>query len=191
MSDERRRFFRIDDIVGLKSQVVEKQELEQRLESFWNDQHQFSLRNEFNFKLEQHQADLQHIKNKMPELGRYLSVLQEQLDLLTDKILADDAAFPTQETNVNISAQGVSFTSNYQVKKDDIVELNLSLLPNQQKIVVFAKVVGCQLKDKASGEFTISLNFEHIHEADREILVKHVHGKQLKSLGAAIFEKNA
>ena len=190
MSKERRRFYRIEDIVGLNSQVIERKELEQRLENFWNDQHQFSLRNEFNFKLEQHRADLQHIKNKMPEIGRYLSVLQEQLDLLTDKILTDDDAFPTRETNVNISAQGISFTSNEQVKKDDVVELSLLLLPDQQKIVIFAKVVDCKLHDKTSGEYTITLNFEHIHEADREILVKHVHGKQLKSLGAARFEDN-
>jgi len=96
MSKERRRFFRIEDIVGLNSQVIEKKELEQRLESFWNDQHQFSLRNEFNYKLEQHQVDLQHINNKMPELGRYLSVLQEQLDLLTENFLSNDENFPTQ-----------------------------------------------------------------------------------------------
>ena len=190
MSKERRRFFRIEDIVGLHSQVIEKKELEQRLESFWNDQHQFSLRNEFNYKLEQHQSDLQHIKNKTPELGRYLAVLQEQLDLLTDKILAGDNSFPTRETNVNISAQGISFTSNEQVNKDDIVELNLLLLPSQLKIVIFANVVDCHQNDNTQGEYTIALNFEHIHEADREILVKHVHGKQLKSLGAARLEEN-
>lgn len=189
MSDERRRFFRIEDIVGLKTQVIEKQELEQRLDSFWNDQHQFSLRNEFNYKLEQHQADLHHIKTRMPELGRYLSVLQEQLDLLTNKILTDEDTFTTSETTVNISAQGISFTSDQQATKGDIVELNLRLLPSQQKIVVFAKVINCQLDEK-QGEYTISLDFEHIHEADRELLVKHVHGKQLKSLGAARFEES-
>ncbi|MBT3205117.1 MAG: PilZ domain-containing protein [Gammaproteobacteria bacterium] len=190
MSDERRRFFRIEDIVGLKSQVIEKQELEQRLESFWNDQHQFSLRNEFNFKLEQHQADLQHIKNKMPELGRYLSVLQEQLDLLTDKILTDEDNFSTREIPVNISAQGISFISDEQVNVGDIVELNLLLLPSQQKIVTFAKVIECNHQDNNQDKYTISLDFEHIHEADRELLVKHVHRKQLKSLGAARFEEN-
>ncbi len=190
MSDERRRFFRIEDIVGLKSQVIEKQQLEQRLESFWNDQHQFSLRNEFNYKLEQHQADLQQIKNKMPELGRYLSVLQEQLDLLTDKILSNDDSYITRETQVNISAQGISFRSDIKVNIDDIIELNLLLLPSQQKILVLAKVIDCQPDQEASGGYTISLDFEHIHEADRELLVKHVHGKQLRSLGASRFEED-
>jgi len=190
MSDERRRFFRIEDIVGLNSQVIEQQDLDQRLDSFWNDQHQFSIRNEFNYKLEQHQADLHHIKNKMPELGRYLTVLQEQLDLLTDKIVTDDDHFTTIETVVNLSAQGISFTSDEQANKDDIVELHLLLLPSQQKIVVFAKVINCQ-HDEGNHQYRITLDFEHIHEADRELLVKHVHGKQLRALGAARFEENS
>ena len=67
----------------------------------------------------------------------------------------------------------------------EVVELNLELLPNKQKIVVFAKVVRCE--QLASKQFNITLDFEHIHESDREILIKHIHGKQLKSLGAARF----
>ena len=189
MSTERRRFFRIEDIVGLKTQVIEKQEVEKRLDKFWNDQHQFSIRNEFNYKLDQHQADLQAIKKKMPEMGRYLELLQEQLDLLTDKIISDKDRFITSETAVNISAQGISFISDEQVREDEIVELNLLLLPSKQKIVIFAKVINCNHIEGNPNQFNISLDFEHIHEADRELLVKHVHGKQLRSLGAARFEE--
>ena len=191
MSDERRRFFRIEDIVGLKTRVIEKHDYQKKLDSFWNDQHQFSIRNEFNYKLDQHQADLQLIKNKMPELGRYLSVLQEQLDLLTSKMVDDEDGFTTRETSVNISAQGISFLSDEQVQTGDIIELNLLLLPSQQKIVVFAKVIECQKDEDAPGQYYISLDFEHIHDADRELLVKHVHGKQLRSLGAARFEESS
>ena len=191
MSDERRRFFRIEDIVGLKTQVIEKHDYEKKLDSFWNDQHQFSIRNEFNYKLDQHQADLQQIKNKMPELGRYLSVLQEQLDLLTSRMLDNDDSFITRETTVNISAQGISFLSDEHVQPDDIIELNLLLLPSQQKIVVFAKVIECHQDENTPGQYNISLDFEHIHDADRELLVKHVHGKQLRSIGAARFEESS
>ena len=31
----------------------------------------------------------------------------------------------------------------------------------------------------------VSLGFENLHEADREILIKHIHGKQLESLSNA------
>lgn len=184
---ERRRFFRIEDIVGLKTAPVDKQELPQRLDEFWNNQHDFSIRNEFNYKLDQHKADFQKINKKMPELGRYLSILQEQLDILTDKLLEDEDKFTELEKQVNLSAQGISFYSEEPAAIGEIVELHLKLMPERQQIVVFAKVVKCQ-KEK-DGKYRIALDFEHIHEADREILVKHVHGKQLRALGAARFEE--
>jgi len=188
MNRERRRYFRIEDIVGLKTKVISQQNISEKLDSFWNDQHQFSIRNEFNYKLEQHQADLNHIKGKMPELGRYLSVLQEQIDLITEKLVSDEENQNNEETEVNISAQGISFQSNEKAIPGDIIELQLKLLPSKQEIVTFSKVIDCQPVNDSKNQYLISLDFEHIHEADRELLVKHVHGKQLRALGAARFE---
>lgn len=189
MSQERRRFFRIEDIVGLRAEVIDQQQLTDKLERFWNDQHQFSIRNEFNYKLEQHQGDLKQIKQNMPELGRYLTILQEQLDILTDKLLQDEDKFTELEKTVNISAQGISFYSEEQVIKGDIVELHIKLYPGRQKIIIFSKVIDCQQVNDKQGEYRVSLDFAHIHEADRELLVKHVHGKQLRALGASRFEE--
>jgi predicted nuclease with TOPRIM domain len=189
MTQERRRFFRIEDIVSLKAEVIDESQVPERLENFWNEQHQFSLRNEFNYKLEQHQADLRKINSRMPELGRYLGLLQEQIDILTDKILQDEDKFTSLEKQVNLSAQGISFLSDEPANKGDILELHLKLNPGKQKIVVFARVVNCELPDTEQGQYKIALDFEHIHEADREILVKHVHGKQLIALGASRFEE--
>lgn len=190
MSQERRRFYRIEDIVELRAEVVDEEQVNKKLEKFWDEQHLFSMKNDFNYKLEQHQADLKVIKTKMPELGRYLGVLQEQLNILTDKLLADEDKFTELEKRVNISAQGISFYSNEAVALGDIVELHLKLLPGRQRIVSFAKVINCEPSDDDDGNYKISLDFEHIHEADREVLVKHVHGKQLTALGAARFEEN-
>jgi predicted nuclease with TOPRIM domain len=188
MSEERRRFFRIDDIVNLKAEVIEEAEVENRLQRFWEDQHEFSLRNEFNYKLEQHQADLKHIKTKIPELGRYLEILQQQIDVLTDRLLADEDKFTELEKQVNLSAQGISFFTDQAANHDDVVELHIKLNPGRQKIVVFARVVSCKETDDERGRYAVALDFEHIHEADREILVKHVHGKQLTAFGAARFK---
>jgi predicted nuclease with TOPRIM domain len=189
MTQERRRFFRIEDIVSLKAEVIDEQQVPEKLESFWNDQHHFSIRNEFNFKLEQHQADIRKISRKMPELGRYLALLQEQIDILTDKVLQDEDQFTTLDKKVNLSAQGISFISEESSNVGDILELHLKLNPGKQKIVVFARVVNCEPVEEQQGQYKIALDFEHIHEADREILVKHVHGKQLLALGASRFEE--
>lgn len=188
MTAERRRFFRIEDTIGLKTEVVPQQDVEKKLKQFREHQHQFSLRNEFNFELEQHRADLKKIKNRMPEVGRYLEVLKKQLDILTEKTLADKQSSIDEEVPVNLSAQGISFYSNEAVHPDDIVEMHLKLLPENETIVIFSKVINCIKEDNEKGTYKIALDFEHIHDADREILAKHVHGKQLRALGASRFE---
>lgn len=191
MGKERRRFFRIEDIIGIKTEVIQHNEIEHRVKKFWDDQHQFSLRNEFNYELDQHQADLKHIKNKMPEVGRYLDLLQKQLDMLTEKVLQDSDDFTDEEKQVNLSAQGISFVTDEVVHEGNIIEMNLKLLPGRQKIVLFSKVINCHKIDNEEGQYKVALDFEHIHDADREILVKHVHGKQLRALGAARFEEDS
>lgn len=191
MDKERRRFFRIEDTIGLKTEIVADNEVEQRVKNFWDDQHQFSLRNEFNYELERHQADLKHIKNKMPEVGRYLELLQKQLDMLTEKIVDESDSFTAEHKQVNLSAQGISFYTDEAMHVGNTVEMNLKLLPGQQKIVVFSKVVENSKIDSKQGAYKVALDFEHIHDADREILAKHVHAKQMRALGAARFEQDS
>ncbi len=186
MQQNRRRFFRIEDTVGLKLIPLDKHQLDAKLETFWNDQHQFSLRNEFNYQLDQHQADLQHIKNKMPELGRYLTVLQQQIDLITDRVLTTDDDFVDFETPANLSAQGIRFNSKQAFSKGDMVEIHLQLIPSHQKIVSLATVVEYLAQPK-NNAYNLSLDFTHIHEADQELLVKHIHARQLTAFSAAQF----
>lgn len=189
MHNERRRFFRIEDTVKFKLNPIAADAQAQKIDSFRSDHHEFSIRNEFNYKLEQHAADLLHIRKKNPELGRYLGVLQEQIDLLTEKLINVDDDFAPEEQFVSLSAQGISLQYGEALQPDQLLELNLKLMPGQLKIVILARVMECEPKQGESNAFEVSLDFEHIHDADREILVKHVHGKQLSELGAARLEQ--
>ena len=83
MSNERRRYYRVNDEASLAIEQIDKAEIDARLEDFWENEHAFSIRNNFNFQIEQHIADRQKIDGKMPELGRYLAVLEKQIERLT------------------------------------------------------------------------------------------------------------
>jgi len=66
------------------------------------------------------------------------------------------------------------------------VELKLKLLPSGLRLVIIARVVLVETDSSQDpGEYKISLDFEHLHEADRETLIKHIHGKQMESLSSA------
>lgn len=191
MTDERRRFFRIDDTVGLKAERIDPKEVDEKIERFRSNTHQYALLNDFNYQLEQRRADLRTISERMPELGRYLKVLQQQIDRLTEQLLPEDQQFVDRDQAVNISAQGIAFYSSESAEPGDIIELHLKLHPSQHRIMVLARVIHCEPDRKQPGQYRIALDFEHIREADRELLVKHVHGRQLQALGAARFDNEA
>ncbi|MDH3218088.1 MAG: PilZ domain-containing protein [Gammaproteobacteria bacterium] len=186
MDRERRRYFRIDDDVLLTFSSIDAAELDARLENFWSNEHEYSIRNNYNFRIEQHIADRHKIQAKMPELARYLSVLEKQIDLITDKLIADDDEKSMTRMRSNLSAQGISFVSDQNPQNDEMVELKLKLLPSGLRLVIIARVVLVEQEPgQVPGQTRISLDFEHLHEADREILVKHIHGKQMEALSSA------
>ncbi len=69
-------------------------------------------------------------------------------------------------------------------------------MPSKQQITILARIIQSEIvknpasKNKNNKSYVVSLDFEHIHEADQEILVKHVHSLQLKKLGDAMLEKD-
>ena len=64
------------------------------------------------------------------------------------------------------------------------MEFRLKLLPSGLRLVIIARVVKVDDAPGQDGQL-ISLDFEHMHEADREILIKHIHGKQMEALSSA------
>ena len=120
----------------------------------------------------------------MPELGRYLSVLEKQIDHLTEKLIADDDTASMQNKSANLSAQGIAFYDDAAPQQDELVELKLKLLPSGLRLVIIARVVLVE-SDSGQTESRISLDFEHLQEADREILIKHIHAKQMEALSSA------
>lgn len=192
MDRERRRYFRITDEVGIESKPIEEEQTQQHLQDFWASPHEHSLRNEFNYQIQQRKSDLSVIQRKYPEIGRYLEVLQQQMDRLSEKVLAISGESRVEPQQASLSASGIRFYADEKVDRGDMVELKLTLFPDLQKLVIFAKVIDCaKNNDNFPGLYTISLDFEHIHEADREILIRHIHGKQLRALGAARFAEDS
>ena len=186
MTDEKRRYFRIEDEALLVLERIDKAEVDNRLEDFWVNEHAFSIRNNYNFQIEQHIADRRKIDSKMPELGRYLGVLEKQIDGLTNKLIGDDNDQAMAQKSVNLSAQGIAYYDDQVPEQDELVELKLKLLPSGFRLVIIARVVLVE-KDRCQdqGKHRVSLDFENLHEADREILIKHVHDKQMESLSSA------
>ena len=185
MEAERRRYYRIWENVALSCDSLGP-DSESRLSDFWNNEHAFSIRNNYNFQIEQHLADFNKIENRMPELARYLRVLEDQIDRITNTLIEDEFDQSLDEKETSLSAQGIAFHDTLLPEPDSLVEVNLKLLPSGFRLVIIARVVKVDTgMDHKDGPNKISLDFAHLHEADREILIKHIHTKQMESLSVA------
>lgn len=164
-------------------QLIEQTDIDDRLEDFWANEHAFSIRNNYNFQIEQHISDRHKIETQMPELARYLGVLEKQIDRITDRLIDDQQDNQMVRMKANLSAQGISFIDAQAPGHGALVELKLKLLPSGLRLVIMARVVLVESDSAEEQDKTrISLDFENLHEADREILIKHIHGKQMESL---------
>lgn len=186
MPDERRRYFRIEDNVSFTVAKIDPGELQSQIDDFWDDQQAYAARHQFNHQLEQHLADFKVIEKNMPELARYLTVLQAQIDNLTAKVLPEQTSIANDRQKVSLSGQGMAYTSDQKLTTDDTVELYLKLLSTGQMIKIFAQVIDVEpLSGLVPEQYRISLDFTHIYESDQEILVKRIHVQQLKDIAAA------
>jgi len=184
MNHERRRYFRIEDSVQLKLLPVDEASLETRIQQFHNQPparlglHEIDMR-----RRQQAEKDLERISQQHPEIGRYLESMQRQLDQLVELGCArtDDVVDPSPVA-VNLSAQGIALASQRCLEPGAMIELHLRLRPAEGGIVILARVVRCRADAKAANVYRVALDFEHILEADRQRVARHVFDQQRLAL---------
>jgi PilZ domain len=181
-SAERRNFFRIDDSVSMSYQQISEQELEGRIG-------QMDMELEGNFtvmgniaSINQNMAVIMHrIEGDEPDIAAYLKAINKKIDILgralisTDNYLTDQSAQP-----VNLSASGMAFYTSKPLDTGIMLELRLLLMPSFTGIITFCEVVGCDRVDDVGEGFSFftRVNFTHMRENDRDLLIRHVIKRQ-------------
>ena len=186
MSEDRRRFFRINSELDLACEVIPADKTAERITDFENHQPIFSIQNSYNYQIEQHMADFRRIEASMPEVARYLSVMEDQIRRLTELLAPDEATTALVRKQVSVSAQGIAYFDRQSLEQGQLIQLMMRLVPSGMQLQALARVISVETSEEADDDlFRISLDFEHIHEADRELLIKDIHAKQIEALNAA------
>ena len=94
---------------------------------------------------------------------------------------------------MNLSASGMAFKSKDAVEPGITLELKLLLYPSLAGILAYAEVVDCAaLEEEESGfSYQIRVNFSHLRESDRDLLIRHVVQRQTDQLRRAREEREA
>ncbi len=186
MSEDRRRFYRINSELELAVETIDASEVAKRVETFDSEQPAFAMQNSYNYQIEQHQADFRRIESNMPEVARYLAVMEQQIRRLTEIMAPDEQSQLLVRKLVSISAQGVAYFDRQALEPDSMVHIVMRLVPSGLQVQALARVIAVVTSEDDDDDlFRISLEFEHIHEADRELLIKDIHSKQIEALNAA------
>jgi len=176
--EERRRFFRITDTLGVAWRTLTEEELADS-DTFLNrpvDVYSMlgSLENKIAHKMGQ-------FRIKDPQMAELIDLLNQKLNCITNQmeaesVLVQKLAHRMQE--VNISACGVGFLLDEQLAIGQTLLLDLALRPSNVHVTCYGKVVGCDAASEGEG-FYVRLDFCDLDEADQEMLIQHIVKRQV------------
>lgn len=184
-TEDRRRFFRIDDEVNLFYKKIDEKRVHEPHRVSDNILNSCSLSTALEMVSQESTALLHRLDKTLPDVAEYLRIIETKIDLLGQAIMMQGLQFKENDTrNVNISATGIAFDCEEALKQGDYLEIKLLLLSSMAVIVTYGKVIYCkhsQANDSPYPYF-IGVDFINMKDEDREMLIKYVVKKQLQQI---------
>lgn len=169
---ERRRYYRIDDLVRLSYHQLNDVELSER-EGQHAEVPLETLLAEIDRELNQ---AINLCWQKDPLLARPLGLLNQKLSLIASQqpgLIDNHCPGNEEEVQVNISGCGMAFDSTYALSEEDRLLLCITLSPSNTQLKLQARVVACSVNGPEQNNFRIRVEFEHSATA-QEILIQHI-----------------
>ncbi len=182
---ERRGFFRIDDEVNLFYKKIDEKLVTEPHHLSENVLNSCSLSTAL-AAVSQESAELLHrLEKNLPDVADYLRIIDTKVELLAQAIMMQGFQFKENETrNVNISATGMAFNCEEQLKEGDYLEIKMLLVSSMAVIVTYGKVIYCKNSQENDSRYLyfIGVDFINMKDEDREMLIKYVIKKQLHQI---------
>ncbi|MBP8925572.1 MAG: PilZ domain-containing protein [Pseudomonadales bacterium] len=169
-----RDFYRVDCPVVISYCLVgDHAPVGKPAESFFPDNEHFNLLRELR-RLDQDNSHLLHTLGEQDRgLGAYLGHINRKLDLLARHIasLTPELGRGSEQT-ISLSEGGLSFSCATPPAMGSVLAIRMTLLPAYVGIAVYASVV--KLMAERNGNTHVSVNYERLQDADRQIIARHV-----------------
>lgn len=179
--EERRRYFRINETVGISYQCVDADTIASKAESSAPDI--LDLVSGYDEQIERLLIEVQYTQPKVAEL---LTIFNQKVErvvnhLIMESQLVNRIAHRVREAN--ISACGIAFQNEESVRIGERLRLELTLYPDEQKIATKGRVVSCDLAEDEKSYYW-RVDFYGMRPGAQEKLIQHIvksQGSQLKS----------
>ena len=184
---ERRSFFRIDDNAILFYRIISEEDYEtdhQEHDQLLVDK--MTIKARFDSISRELQPLFRVIQAGSPDIAQYLSALDKKLNLLSEyyvELAMGDLDMTPRK--INLGAGGLAFVSQSPIMSGTPMELRIVLLPEHYGVFTYAKVVSCarNTDDLTNvNSYKISVEFENMSDEVRDVITRHVLGKEQASL---------
>ncbi len=179
---ERRRYFRVTDLVGLRYQLLSEDQQAMAIQ-----ERPGSLKALLRDIDAQLLASMAIIQSSHPDVHRVMDLLNQKINIAlnTDHPDGEEDREHTGLMNVNLSACGIAFSAEHAASLNQYLALELTLYPSNIRMNLMAAVIGCdQYDDEDDGKvrYLLRANFVEISDASQELLVQHVIKRQAQQL---------
>lgn len=190
----RRESFRIDDRVGLALRPLSEREYRAARSEAPARLERLRALNGIVAAGEAQRGALRAIGDEDPAIGAYLRGLEERLETLARLLARDVHGAPAHPSHaVNLSGNGIRFRHQRAIARGTRVALDLTLCPEGICLGLLATVVRCEavepLASDATARFLVAVDFTDIQEHERELLIRHVHGRQIASARRGVLRR--
>lgn len=183
---ERREYFRIDDRVLLNLRPITEAEaaaVHERIVERVADR--FTVAANFAVNSRATARLLHGLSSSSPDAARYMKLLDQKLNQLARLFVLDEIErgdYPL--LNVNLSAGGLVLPSRREFAAGELLEMRMVLYPDMVGILTVARVVYCERQAQQPGDFPwqVAVEYEHIRESDRDLLVSHIMARETELL---------
>ncbi len=184
MTEERRRYFRINETVGLSIQILDREGKTS------NDSEQTFTPNAIAL-VSQHDDRIERLVHELedehPKIAQIAALLNQKLErvaslLAMESSLLDRIAHRVQE--VNISACGMAFSHEEPIPEGTQIHVELTLYPEETKIVSDGLVVSNELTSGDTQNYYCRVDFIGMSGANQETLIQHIVQSQSSQLKA-------
>lgn len=178
---ERRRYFRVTDLVGLRYQFLSEDEQALAIQAKPNSRKDL-LKQIDNEVL----ANLALVQASQPEVHRLLDLLNQKINLALGSDDTEEEALDANGNicSVNLSACGLAFPASKPATLNQYISLELTLYPNNVRLTLLAAAISCDRYEEESerNKYIIRADFVDISDANQEVLVQHVIKRQAMQL---------
>lgn len=180
MTEERRRYFRIDDSMGIAYRRLGKEEAKVFAQQSREQGGNFDFAANFDNRI---QTLLDACRIQSPLAAELIDLMNKKLNFAiqqmdVDSELMHQIAYTLRK--VNVSACGMAFDCDESLDAGQMLQLDIKLYPSELQVVAMAAVVECSklaTEDDTSSHF-VRLNFVEINSHDQELLIQHIVKRQ-------------